>query len=107
MKESLQGDFLMITATIREAKATLNELIDRALRGEEVVLLRGSKHVVTLTPITEDDLELAPRLSDAQAARFWDRIERERSEGKLLSFASSARAAADLKRTWGAKKRHP
>ena len=94
----------MITATIREAKAKLNDLIDKALQGEEVVLLRGSKHVVALTPVTDDDLELSAHLTDAQAGRFWDRIEREREEGKLLSFESPEEAVAALERRVSGKK---
>ena len=62
---------------------------------------------MTLTPITQDDLELAPRLTDAQAQRFWDRIERQRQEGKLLSFDSPEKAVAGLKRTSRGKKRSP
>ena len=95
----------MITATIRDAKARLNDLVDKALQGEEVVLLRGSKHVVMLMPITDADLELAPRLSDAQALRFWERIERERAEGKVLAFESPEQAAAGVTRTRRKKRR--
>ena len=61
-------------------------------------MLRGSKHVVALTPITDADLELAPRLSDAQAERFWQRIEAEREEGRLTSFDSPQEAVAALER---------
>ena len=95
----------MITATIREARARLNALIDKALEGEEVVLLRGSKHVVALTPITSADLELVPRLSDAQAARFWEKIDREREEGRLVSFDSSEKAVAALRKARRPKRR--
>jgi antitoxin (DNA-binding transcriptional repressor) of toxin-antitoxin stability system len=95
----------MVTATIREARARLNDLIDRAIRGEEVVLLRGSKHVVTLTPITDDDLELSPRLSDAQAARFWEEIARQRKEGRLKTFETPEEAVEALKRIRPSRRR--
>ena len=86
----------MITATIREAKARLNDLIDKALQGEDVVLLRGSKHVVALTPITDADMELAPRLTDSQAARVWDDIVAERKAGRLATFDSPEKAVSAL-----------
>lgn len=78
----------MITRTLREARISLNDLVRRAQAGEQVVLLRGSRPVVTLTPVTSDDLELAPRLTDAQAVRFWEGIGRERKSGRLTSFSS-------------------
>ena len=86
----------MITATIREARLKLNELIHQALDGEEVVLLHGSRPVVTLTPVTSADLELKPRLSDAQAEHFWAEISRQRAAGKVTSFASAEEAVAAL-----------
>lgn len=78
----------MITVTIGEAKARLNRLVDMALKGEQVVFLRGSRHVATLVPISAEDLELAPRLGDAQAARLWQEIARERKEGRVREFAT-------------------
>ena len=67
----------MIFATLKEAKATLNKLVGKAVSGEDVVLMKGSRHVAAIVRISEDDLELAPRLSDAQAARLWARIDEE------------------------------
>ncbi len=61
----------MQAVTIRDAKARLNALIEAAERGEQVVLMRGSKHVALIVPLTEADLEVSPRLSDAQAGRLW------------------------------------
>jgi antitoxin (DNA-binding transcriptional repressor) of toxin-antitoxin stability system len=82
--------------TIREARARLSQLIEKALAGEDVVILRGSKHVVALTPITADDLELAPRLTDAQAARFWASIEADRAAGRIRWFNSSEEAVTAM-----------
>lgn len=61
----------MRAVTIKEAKAKLNELVDRAVAGEQVVLMRGAKHVVAIVPVSADELELPTRLTDDQAARFW------------------------------------
>jgi antitoxin (DNA-binding transcriptional repressor) of toxin-antitoxin stability system len=61
----------MQAVTIRDAKARLNALIEAAERGEQVVLMRGSKHVALIVPLTEADLEVSPRLTDAQAGRLW------------------------------------
>ena len=88
----------MIAVTLKDAKARLNELVDRAIHGEDVVLMKGSRHVATLIPITENDLELTPRLTDAQATRLWDQIRRERAEGRLQRFSSPEKAVAWLRR---------
>ena len=39
--------------TIHEAKTQLSRLIERACRGEEVIIARGSKPVARLVPIGE------------------------------------------------------
>jgi len=67
----------MICATLKDAKAKLNKLVEQASRGEDVILMRGSKHVAAIVPITDDDIELSARLSDSQAARLWERIDSE------------------------------
>lgn len=67
----------MICATMKDAKARLNQLVQRAQAGESVVLMRGSRHVAAIIPISEDDLDLSLSLSDEQANRFWGRIEAE------------------------------
>jgi prevent-host-death family protein len=43
----------LITVTIREAEADLSRLIRKAGEGEEVVILRGSKPVARLIPVSE------------------------------------------------------
>jgi len=68
----------MQVVTIREAKARLNALVEAALRGEQVVLMRGSEHVAAIVPVSAEDLELSPRLSDPQAERFWQQLAAER-----------------------------
>jgi prevent-host-death family protein len=94
----------MQIVTIREAKARLNALVEAALRGEEVVLVRGSEHVAAIVPVSADDLELSPRLTDPQAERLWPQIAAERTDGASLVFEtaeavehlSSERARAPL-----------
>ena len=41
----------MTTVTIHQAKTHLSRLIDRALSGEEVVVMRGREPVVALKPL--------------------------------------------------------
>jgi prevent-host-death family protein len=41
--------------TVHEAKTHLSKLIERALRGEEVVIHRGSEPVVRLVPVTRPE----------------------------------------------------
>ena len=87
-------NIVMITVTLHEAKAKLNQLVEAAKSGEQVVLLRGSAVVATLVPLDAKDLEIAPQLTDRQAKRFWDEIRDERSK----IFPSPAKAVALLKK---------
>jgi prevent-host-death family protein len=86
----------MHAVTIREAKARLNALIDAAERGEQVVLMRGSRLVAAIVPVSADDLELAPRLTDPQAERLWRQIDGERASGASLVFETPEKAVAHL-----------
>jgi prevent-host-death family protein len=86
----------MQTVTIREAKARLNALVDAAERGEQVILMRGSRLVAAIVPVSSADLELAPRLTDPQAERLWKQIEGERASGASLVFEGPAEAVAHL-----------
>ena len=42
----------MTTVTIHAAKTNLSRLIERACKGEEIVIARGDEPVVRLVPIT-------------------------------------------------------
>lgn len=86
----------MHTVTIREAKARLNALVDAAERGEQVVLMRGSRLVAAIVPVSADDLEIAPRLTDPQAERLWRQIAEERASGASLAFDGPDEAVAHL-----------
>jgi len=81
---------------IKEAKARLNELVDAAVGGEQVVLMRGSKHVVALVPITEADLELVSSLTDLQAEHLWRQLAEDRAAGRVNTFDDAAAAVAHL-----------
>lgn len=84
----------MVTVTLQEAKAKLNQLVETARSGEEVVLMRGSRIVAEIRPLSSSDLELIPRLSDRQAERFW----KETREDAKRSFGSAERAVSFLKK---------
>ncbi|TMQ27642.1 MAG: hypothetical protein E6J90_02055 [Deltaproteobacteria bacterium] len=86
----------MRAMTIKEAKAHLNELVEAALGGEDVVLMRGSKHVAAIVPLGEDDLQIAPRLTDEQATKIWKTLAAERATGKMIEVDSMERAVAVL-----------
>lgn len=84
----------MITVTLQEAKAKLNQLVEAARSGEQVVLFRGSRVVATLAPLEPADLEIASTLRDDQAERFWKEIGQE---GKK-TFFSPGKAVGFLKK---------
>lgn len=89
----------MKAVTIREAKARLNALVEAAERGEQVVLMRGAKHVARIVPVSEDDLEVAPRLTDAQAKRFWRELAAECNAPSTVVAESPEAAVAYLARS--------
>lgn len=84
----------MVTVTLQEAKAKLNQLVEKALAGEIVVLMRGSQIVAMIHPLSPDDLEVAPQLTDAQAQKFWCEVGKEKKKG----FSSPSKAIQALKR---------
>jgi prevent-host-death family protein len=85
----------MKLVTISDAKANLRTLIEAAENGQQVLIMRGSRPAVTLTPVTEMDLELAPRISESSLADFDDEIEADRMAGRLGKLGSSVQEAAD------------
>lgn len=102
----------MQAVTIREAKARLNALVEAAERGEQVVLMRGAQHVALIVPLSAEDLEVAPRLSDGQAERLWREIaaESRRGAGVVMdspedAVAFLARAPTRRRRSQGAERR--
>lgn len=87
----------MRALTIKEAKAHLNALVEAAVMGEEVVLMRGSKHVAAIVPLSAEDLEIAPRLTDEQADRFWRQLAADRARGAAATFETAGKAVEKLK----------
>jgi prevent-host-death family protein len=86
----------MKTVTISEAKAKLSFLIEAATRGEEVLIMRGSKPAVTLTPVSEADLSLWPAIPGSALAGFEAEIEADREAGELKLLGHGAAAAAKV-----------
>lgn len=86
----------MQAVTIREAKARLHALVEAVERGEQVVLMRGAKHVAAIVPLSAEDIEVSPRLTDAQAERFWHQIAVERRGGSSVAVKSAEDAVALL-----------
>jgi prevent-host-death family protein len=52
----------MSITTIHDAKTNLSKLIERAERGEEVIIARGKKPVVKLVPVEEAPKKRVPGL---------------------------------------------
>ncbi len=48
----------MQQVTIHAAKTNLSKLIEAALRGEEIVIAKGSKPVVRLVPVTRGAFQI-------------------------------------------------
>ena len=97
----------MEAVTISKAKARLNALVEAAERGEQVVLMRGSKLVAAIIPVSANQFELAPRLTDAQAERLWRQIREERRHGSSLLFDSPQETVAFLSGRSSSRKRTP
>lgn len=55
---------MAITANIHEAKTTLSKLIQRALDGEEVIIAKAGKPLVTLKPVAQ------PKSAEDRLAMF-------------------------------------
>ncbi|MES2307303.1 MAG: type II toxin-antitoxin system prevent-host-death family antitoxin [Verrucomicrobiota bacterium] len=89
----------MKLVTISEAKAKLSALIDSVEKGEQVLIMRGSRPAVTLTPVCEDELQLRPDFSTKALNSFEEEIQSERKHKKLILVGKSTKEAAQaLKR---------
>jgi prevent-host-death family protein len=84
----------MRAVTIKEAKAHLNELVDAAVEGQQVVLMRGSKHVAVIVPITAEELEHSARLTDEQASRLWSSL----ADETAATFSTVSAAVTHLRK---------
>ena len=91
----------MITRSITETRKHLGELIELARQREEVVIIKDSRPVATLTPISDSDLQLAPlTLTDEQAAKLHKLMD----ESQKYSFPDAESAVAFLKKRVAKKK---
>ena len=83
----------MTKATIAQAKTRLGKLIDAALRGERVVITRGSKPAAAIVPVDEDGSP-ALRVSDAAADFLANEARFELHTGVAQVHESPAKFAA-------------
>ena len=86
----------MICTNLRDAKASLNRLVDRAIEGDDVVLMRGSKPVAAIIRISEEDMNLTLPIHDAVATKIWNLVAKERASKQLKVFGSADKAVAEL-----------
>ena len=75
----------MSTHSVAEAKNQLSELIERALKGEEVVITRHGRPVVALRAIPERVLPVSPADLDWLAERRIGRSPATENAGVLLT----------------------
>ena len=60
----------MVRVNLTETRQRMNELIDRALAGEEVIIMRGKKPIARMKPLTAEEAERSQsELLSAVAAR--------------------------------------
>ena len=75
----------MSTHSVAEAKNKLSQLIDRALKGEGVVITRHGHPVVELKPVRPPRRPVSPEALDWLAARRIKRIKVTEDAGTLVS----------------------
>jgi prevent-host-death family protein len=62
---------------IHEAKTHFSSLVDRALRGEEIIIARGGKPVAKLVPLTPEAPRQAGLLKGIFDERFFEPMPEE------------------------------
>ena len=75
----------MTTHSVVEAKNRLSELIDRAIKGEHVVITRHGRAVVELKAVAEPIPRVSPADLDWLAERRVGRASRAENAGDLLT----------------------
>jgi prevent-host-death family protein len=85
----------MTKATITQAKTRLSALIDAALRGERVVITRGSKPAAAIVPVDTNGLP-ALHVSDAAADYLAHEARVELEAGGAKVYESPAKFAAAI-----------
>jgi prevent-host-death family protein len=85
----------MTKATIAQARTRLGKLIDAALRGERVVIMRGSKPAAAIVPVDTNGSP-ALRVSNAAAAFLAHEARAELEAGVATVHESPAAFAAAI-----------
>lgn len=83
-----------------EARRNLGLLIEKARKGEEVLIIKDSRPVATIQPVDASDLELATKVTDRQARRLIEMTE----SGSAKTFRSAAAAVRFLKKDMAGKR---
>lgn len=74
----------MEVTTIHQAKTNLSRLIERAERGEEIIIARGRKPVVRLVPVAPPALKRTPGICKGEfkvGKAFFELLPPEELEG--------------------------
>ena len=81
----------MKTFTISDAKSHLSALVEMAERGDQVLIMRGSKPAVTLVPVDEEDLMICRplRVSDPAAEGLMAEARTELKTGRARILDST------------------
>jgi prevent-host-death family protein len=85
----------MTKATIAQAKTRLGALVDAALRGEQVVIMRGSKPAAAIVPVDANGSP-ALRVSNAAADFLANEARAELETGVAQVHESPAEFAASI-----------
>lgn len=83
----------MKLVNVSQAKAQLSALIEAAEKGEQIVIMRGSRPAVTLLRVTESDMGLHPEISPGALSEFEAEIGAERAAGQLRVLGRSGSEA--------------
>ena len=83
-----------------EARRNLGLLIEKARKGEEVLIIKDSRPVATIQPVDASDLELATKVTDRQARRLMEMTE----SAPAKTFRSAAAAVHFLKKDMAGKR---
>lgn len=81
----------MKTFTISDAKSHLSALVEMAERGDQVLIMRGSRPAVTLVPVNEEDLVICRplRVSDQAAEGLMAEARKELKTGAAMILESA------------------
>ncbi|MDA8425027.1 MAG: type II toxin-antitoxin system prevent-host-death family antitoxin [Treponema sp.] len=70
----------MIIVNVHEAKTQFSKLLDRAHRGEEIILAKGGKPFAKLVPLGGKRERVPDRYTDDMAPSFFDPLPDEELE---------------------------